>query len=474
MGNKGNSTIIWYNDYDLSDYMRQNRIKEVRYHRDFKIPKNVTGRFRPYPFGLFDPHIFGYKNHCECPVRDGLRTYYPGTGPAIKCPSCDCMVMSEDDYLQRFSTYSLKAPYISFIKVRAAAKELRNIFGKLPYKFTGTLADLWSLYVYTGDTEFEIPEISSDGQITYSPTFKFFDGQKEVWVGLSDLPGKDANDLSNKDIFGKPVDINKAGLFGLKYLSSLYFGFDGEGFRIGDKCNIIGDMINWKLIISSPGRHLRKASKVHMDSGTPKLVIGPETTNYYAIMTYNERLEYHLNSPYLSITDKATYCWFMNVMINSHIHDNELLQTSRESLTRQNLDTRVPRGGRALIVASIDLPMDTVGLPKTFVYKAMQTAVIERLSDVLREEAEEQGLEANIEDAKELYKRSDPKAYEVLHELIEPQIDEDGNEYVPAMCKLVRNPSLHKYNMTSFKIKLIEGTAIHFPIATDEGYNADH
>lgn len=463
--------VILYNDFDLISGKCGDNVK---YARDYDIPKVKGGRYKPVFHGLYDPHIFGYKLECKCPRA--YRQKYTGT--KVKCKTCGCWVMSEDEYESEYTLYKLNAPYVNFLKVDALVKEVKKIFGQFPNgldsRIKGVksgLQALWSLYLYTEDRPFELESLGKNGDKITTHSIKFFDGTgKEVHVILWDLPGIDASDIPKKDLRGHPIDVDNMGLFGLKKLSKLFFSGEGNQ-RAGDQCNILGDLTNYQLVVTSPGRASRRASIVQMD-GSEKLGIGPETENYYAIMNYNKCIANYLKNPYLSITDKATYCWYMNVMINAHFSDNELLQGSKQSLTRTIMDTRVEASLRALIVADLELPMDTVGLPETFVYATLRKHVINELQQRLTDES---GMDTPIESAVEMYDNNDPIAHQVLKELVEVQYDDYGNELLPqTMCKLTRNPTLHKWNIQSLKIKLVNDTAIHLPTALDEGYNADH
>ena len=434
--------------YLMSDYdMIKGRCgQEVKYPKDYDIPKNSKGKYTPHQHGLYDPKIFGYPNQCKCPKK--YRTVYEGT--ITKCKTCRCEVMSEDEYLERYTTYSLNSPYISLLKLPALCIEIKKIFGEFPNGLKPSLQSVWSLYLYTDSSPFTVQGLGKNGDKYEMDSRLFIDKNgNEVWVAIMDLPGLDPNDVPKKDNRGNDISVENMGLFGLKKLSQLYFP-DGR------QCNILGDLINYKLIVTSPGRQSRRGSLVPMKDGKVKLAIGSETLDYYAIMNYNLQIANYLKNDYLSITDKATYCWFMNVMVNAHFANNEILQSSKQSLARTNLDTRVKASLRALIVASLDLPMDTVGIPETFAYATLQKTIIDEIENRLKEEKPDIVL-----DAKELYLKKDPFAIKVFHEIVETHYDENGDEIVPAMCKLVRNPSLHKWNMTSFKIKLVNDTAIH-------------
>lgn len=440
----------------LNDYLLKKECKSKTFVTQAKDLNLSTKSSRPWAGGLYDPYIFQVANNCFC--RKDRRTYYKDR--PVKCPYCGMTVVSEDEYIENYGLFESSVPFVGFLKVEALIAEVCRLFGRMPNGLPKNLTGLWSLYLLTNDTSF--PILDENGmEIGESIAFYTKEG-KEVFVALADLPGSGPNDIPKVDQLGHDISVENMGLFGLKKLSELYF-------PDGHQCNIVGDLINNYLVVTSPGR--RPLHKFLDPSGNSVITVPEETTNYYAIMTYSKELKKYMDMN-ISITDKATYCWFYNTMINAHFTSSELLQSSKQSLSRTIVDTRSTKSMRALITASIDLPMDTVGLPESLVYKTLQKEIINEIAErlaVSRVETED------IENAKTLYMRKDPKALKVFREMVETNDsvkDSDGNPVIPAMAIIVRNPSLHKWNLCAYKIKLVNDITIHLPIAVDEGYNA--
>ena len=445
--------ICIYNDKTL----RANALpKKVKYPR---LVEYQGGR-RYSPLGLYDPAIFGYADHCDCPkVR---QTTFTGT--PVMCPSCHKMVYGVDIYAENYSVYELNAPYISFLKLDALATEYKKVFGSFPLEgMKGTLKDFWSLYVCMDTEKFSNIELENDdGTPNIVEPIEMVDKNGVLYyVAITDLPGKGETDVPKVDYRGKPIDVSNMGLFGLKKLSE---------FRFTDGMinNVMGDLINQLLMINSPATrelHTVPGSEKNNPKGFPQITVPQETCDYLAIMNYNREIAKYLEMKELSITDKATYCWFMNVLIDKHFQTSEFLAPSKYSTVRTSLDTRVMHSMRAIIVPSEGL-MDTIGVPDTFLYATFQKEIVDEIEKYLTN-TKTYGDE--IIDAKEIYLKRTPLALEIYHKMFEPQIDDDGNEYTPAMAQLVRNPTLHKHNFLAFKIKIVQDTSVHLPIAVDEG-----
>lgn len=458
----------------LKEHVHNILLTNDQYLRNHALPKRVlhptlvkysSGLHESYG-GLYDPMIFGYSEHCRCPKsRQTI-----ATTTNVRCPGCNKIVYTADNYAKNFALYDLSAPYVSFFKAPALYEQLNKIFG-YSVKFkekSSQLEQLWSLYFCIDTKPFEpIRYFGPRGEEQSSEPIVMVDSKGvKYWVAMVELPGENSDDIPKVDQIGQPIDINNMGLFGIKKISTYRF-LDGT------INNIMGDLVSQELIITSPAtRMLGRVPKSENSMGFPQLSVPKETANYLGIMNYNKQVEKYLIMKQLSITDKATYCWFLNLMINAHFRSSEFLASSKQSTTRKALDTRIKASIRALIVPSLDLPMDTLGVPITYLYDMAQVEIVDAIENYLTENSDNPN---EILDATEIYKKKTPLAMEIFRNLFETRIDEEtGEEIVPAMCTLVRNPTLHVHNFLSFKIKLVDDTAFHLPIAVDEGYNADH
>jgi DNA-directed RNA polymerase beta' subunit len=108
--------------------------------------------------------------------------------------------------------------------------------------------------------------------------------------------------------------------------------------------------------------------------------------------------------------------------------------------------------GRSTVVGDPQLPIDEIIIPHSLAYQMIDLQIIEGLA--------KKGF---LKDAKNKYRKCDEDAIAVMHEIIEH-----------SCATLVRNPSLHKFNMMSFKIRLTEDdVAIHVPILICPSYAMD-
>ncbi len=122
---------------------------------------------------------------------------------------------------------------------------------------------------------------------------------------------------------------------------------------------------------------------------------------------------------------------------------------------RQNLlGKRVDYSGRSVIVVGPNLKLDECGLPKRMALELFKPFVMRKLVD--------HGFAHNIKAAKRLVERVDERVWGVLEEVIQ--------DYV---VLLNRAPTLHRLGIQAFKVRLIEGSAIHIHPLVCAAFNAD-
>ena len=379
-------------------------------------------RCNAFPKGLYDPYIFNSPNKCVCGQTHTI---------GASCPTCRVKVVDMDTYITSYALYRSPVPYVQFIKIAALANELKKYIS-VPNK-AQNIQDFWSMYLKESNEPFE-------GSTTY-----FTVEGKPIHVQLLELPEIGGN-------------YKNAGLFGLLKLGS-YYDINGN------KLNKIADLINYNLVVTSPG--VRPLHKVPNGDGTFSISLPNATINYRAIISFSHYINQFNNKNKFSLVDFMTCCCELNAMINRHFADSELLQPSKQSLGRSIIDTRIGVSLRAGIVPCLDLPMNKVRLPWGLFYQACQNDIIKILTDKLTFEYQENDSEKPeriiVQDAKKLFKRKDPRAIEVCTELANS-----------SMCTITRNPSLHKFSKYAFYIELWDEAFIGLVPAVDSPYNADH
>jgi hypothetical protein len=98
--------------------------------------------------------------------------------------------------------------------------------------------------------------------------------------------------------------------------------------------------------------------------------------------------------------------------------------------------------------------MNQVYVPKKFAYQALQIDIIQKLLDTYNY--------LNDYDCITLYKNQDQKAIDAFYEIVNN-----------SMITMVRNPSLHKFNLQAFYPLIWDELAIGFPIEVHQAFNAD-
>lgn len=131
-----------------------------------------------------------------------------------------------------------------------------------------------------------------------------------------------------------------------------------------------------------------------------------------------------------------------------------ILNTSRENIARGVYSTRVGNSGRSVIVGDPDLKQDEVGLPISLAYELYKVDFISYLS--VR-------YEITTSEAELMYRNALKTTLDIF------------KEYVYNRRVIMnRPPSLHRYNLMSFKVKVFDDAAIHFPILSVGSFNADY
>lgn len=352
--------------------------------------------------GLYDPKIFGYPNRCPCNRTNVVN---------VRCPVCQCLVLSDDDYITSFGYYKMNIPFLTSIKVDGLISKLKQYF---PIN-ARNLKDLWSISIDMKKVD-SVPKNSDKSYVKY--------GDQIFEIEFSDIPEEVLNPAHQ-------YAIEYFGLFGLSYLSDFYT-LSGESLRW------IDSFINYDLIISSPA--IRPASKV-MTGEVPKYTFHELTINYGALIELNETLPLLMNQDYTRLVDKLTLCYYFNCCINKVMADNELLLPSKESFVRNIVDTRLSKSARANIVSALDLEMDKLYVPRTLAYKALQVDIINKLIRDINYASEA--------DCIKMYKNKDPKALDAFQHIIDN-----------CMVTLVRNPSLHRFALQAFHPILWDEVAI--------------
>jgi hypothetical protein len=400
--------IVQYSDDDIKKNASGKIIKEG------EVSLN-KGRLSVVIGGLFDYSIFGHPNTCYC-----QKVKIPGE----YCPHCHTTVKTEADFRKSFAYYQLNVPYINVIRIKAFVD-----------------------YLYEMSIPIGIPTRGKKGTDSLL---------KLLWsktITISNLPSNTPDDKT--DLYDKEGNRYKLTITDLEEKGSFDFGLCGL-YQLSSYYNCqrkslegIKGFINYLLIITSPAD--RMYTKFN-SGGKAKVILPRQNHLYKAVITMNSSLDNLMENNFTSEVDRATLCYLQNVLIAKCQEEESLIATSKESLIRNLVSTRVSESGRSTIVGDPNLPIDEIIIPESLAYQMLDQKILEGLR--------ERGY---IKDAHIKYRKADEDAMNVMYDLIED-----------CCATLVRNPSLHKFNMMSFKVRLTrDDIAIHIPILICSSYAAD-
>lgn len=134
--------------------------------------------------------------------------------------------------------------------------------------------------------------------------------------------------------------------------------------------------------------------------------------------------------------------------------------SSKEGRFRQNLlGKRVDYSGRSMIVCDPSLKLSEVRIPQDMAFELFKPFIINALKCKLKKE----GVQYPYRKAKSLYKERNIKAIEILDEVV------DGKKLV----LLNRNPTLHRYGVQAYWVRLSNYNAIGLHPLVCTGFNSD-
>ena len=400
-----------------SDIMRLSKGKEVLNNRDYNLK---TLDRHAVPGGLFDPTIFGKYKRCVC----GTTVLQKGQETKA-CPYCKTIVFSTQEELRNnFAFYRLKVPVIFPYKVtkfwsvlsELGLKPIKPIDGSVSTgQWEGKLVLMWN-------TEYNLIEVST----------------------------KEAAQLVKDNLFYK-LDIkevstytpyNNIGLIGLYNLQA-YRLIDGRALDFSEYLN---------MLIPITSTYFRR-SLITNYTGEPLVQLDNKSIWYSAIIEYNKVMSTYLASYVDSSIDTATIMCNLNLLIDKTMQSTEFLEGGKYHTLRDNIRQTVRRSARANIIPALDLDMNHVRIPRSLAYKALD-------GDVMHNLQVNEGMDSM--EAERAYNNQTSEALKEFKDLVDA-----------SMVVLLRNPTLHKYNLVALHPLLTEDPAIGIPIDICGMMNAD-
>ena len=371
--------------------------------------------------GLFDKTIFGSEKYCNC------GNSFPKGG---YCPTCNTHIMDESELMLRFGHIEFEYPYLNPFNAEEFISLISSVGFRLPYngKMSINAKSFPKLLAYIYSCMFRIKEANEYDDTTFTSN-----GRKVV------VDIQFAEEVDNIDF-----DSNYYGLIGLK---SVLNNIESEDSEINNKLVELNSMLHYVLMVPPA---ITRMYSIMMINGKLRIQV-PEINNYYRSMIFINNNIHNLINAQSNLTDKLALLIGLNMIICGAFNNNPILQTSKQSFVRTNVKSFALRSGRATITGRADIDIDHVVLPRALVYHSIQDVVIQELSKY-----------ADVENPLREYTNCTNIANSVFMKIVEQ-----------SCALLVRNPTLHKYNLTAFKIIISDDLTIGIPIAVCSSFNAD-
>lgn len=396
----------------------------VATHVDFNLKKSKESddgesfTLHPEPKGIYDPRYFGsiYSKSCNCGRVKKV---------GVTCDLCGSMLMTDEMAFNRFARIDMGIYFSSNLKFNTLVQYL-----KATYNYAIEYDPEYPTFDYLEIVNLEKQRFKLNYNNALLLASIKWDSENKRLV------------ISNR--IDDPMD---CGLDSL--VKALIAAGDAKW----------GNYLN-KLIIVTPARMRPVAIRME---GSQKVLKVPESSTCYSALAYlSDDISYNLSLYYakgnnVSKEDKlkvvlkkaaAVYC-----IRSTESKLTALTAGSKQNIARYTYKIRQPNSGRSVITGDPNLKIDEVGIPTHLAYEALKTDFINYIKDELR------------------LKRSDAVARYLEHD---QQIMDMFKVYAEGRLVLInRAPTLHKYNIMSAKIRLVEDSSIHIPILVTSAYNAD-
>lgn len=360
--------------------------------------------------GLYDKRIFGSSRFCEC-----------GTSFSAGhiCPICAVHIESPALLRKRFGHINLKFPYLSPYQTPTFVKLFKRIFGpyalRMEEKLT-TATNLKRILITIHKYEFHLDPVEEETPFTIGG--RYFKPRIEY-----------ASDNASFEVIG---------LSGIKLILN--------AVDMTDDMKQL-DAILHKVLLISPAS--TRMYTINMIKGRPLVTLPPMTIYYKCIVYANRNLEDAINNSQ-NKADGISKIILIQLMIGFVFTSSPITATSKESFVRGSASTTSMKSGRATIISDHDLKVTEVSIPWKLLYHALQSDIRERLRA------------KGVDNPDIQYRDHTDTAEQTFQEVLSE-----------CACLMVRNPTLHKYNLTAFKPIPNNDEVIHLCPLVCNSFNAD-
>ena len=327
------------------------------------------------------------------------------------CHKCNSEILPIDEKLSRFAYIKSPVLYISKYKIKSVTSLLQNV-----------LYDSDS----NKDINKEIKLYNTSTSLYYDSLFNHFELDAE-----NNIIGRNTFDGSEKYV----------SIEGLLLLMEEIEHHDYEE---------LSSYFN-KLVIVIPSE-LRKVSFFIMDN-RKTLSIPKSSSIYRAIKFYidfvNEAIKKEEDIK-INLYHKNILRSFISIGMENI---SEINNTSKDNFTRKMISQIIPNSGRAPIVPDIDIPIDTIKLPIGLAYELYKKEFITHLMD---------DLLIPINEARYIYVHHEKSTLNKFKKFVTDKV-----------VIIIRNPTIHKYNILGVKVDISNDYTIHIPPMICKSFNAD-
>lgn len=190
--------------------------------------------------------------------------------------------------------------------------------------------------------------------------------------------------------------------------------------------------------------------------GKRDLVFPRSTSIYKSIILAKTRLVKVLKEGKLSEEEKAMIIGVYRAYLRKSLLElSEFSKTSKENLARKMYSARINNSSRSVITAGPHLRVDTISLPLQNAYAMLKERFVTHLMEK---------NSINYMKALKMYNRGSDKLLEYFEKWIKISN--------PTVI-MVRQPTLHKYSMMSFKIQIHKGHDLKIPLEVCGPFGGD-
>lgn len=432
------------------------RIREWSYG-EVRKPETINYRSqKPERDGLFCEKIFGPSKDWECYCGKYKKVRYKG----VICDRCGVEITKSSVRRERMGHIELAAPVAHIWYLRGIPSRMSLLLNITPKQLEEVVYFVSWVVTDPGDTKLEYKQVISEREYRENSaiyghgSFKAQTGAEAVQTLLEQVKLEADHKGVIADLEGATGDKRKKLIKRLETINA-FLNSDNQP--------------EWMVLSVLPVIPPDLRPMLQLDGG--RFATSDLNDLYRRVITRNNRLKklLELGTPAIIVqNEKRMLQEAVDALIDNGRRSKPItgaggraLKSLSHSLKgkqgrfRQNLlGKRVDFSGRSVIAVGPDLKMYQCGIPREMAIQLFKPFVINEIVN--------QGIAGNPKTAEKLIERQDPRAWDVVEQVIENH---------PVF--LNRAPTLHRLGIQAFMPKLVEGRAIRLHPLVCTAFNAD-